>query len=344
MGPGLPVMTSGRKYFIASIALLVVFITWLHYETFVRIRALHDIYRDLYYLPALLGALVFGLRGALLTYLFSSVLYFFYIFTHWTRDYLYETDRFLHFLFTGLFASLVGFLVDRDRRNREQMEKERYLAGLGQAASMIVHDLKTPLAVVSGFAKRIREGKAGPDAAQMILNAADDMQKIVHDVLGFAKPIRLELKEEDLGHVVARACNLSRVRAEKRHITMSVSLPGVPLIVLLDGFQLERALVNLVNNAIEASKEGQEVAVSIITGKESLSVRIEDHGYGMDRETLENIFLPFYTKKTAGTGLGMPIAKKIIEGHQGKIHIRSTVGKGTVIRVELPYTAGHVPR
>ncbi|HEX8948449.1 MAG TPA: HAMP domain-containing sensor histidine kinase [Dissulfurispiraceae bacterium] len=344
MGPGLAAMTSGRRYFIAAIVFLVVFITWLHYETFIHVRALHDIYRELYYLPALLGALVFGLRGALLTYLFSSALYFFYVFTHWTRDYLYETDRFLHFLFTGLFASLVGFLVDRDRRNREQMEKERYLAGLGQAASMIVHDLKTPLAVISGFAKRIREGKTDPDAAQIILDATDDMRKIVHDVLDFAKPIRLELKEEDLGHVVARACNLSRVRAEKRRITLPVSLPGVPLKVMLDGFQMERALVNLVNNAVEASKEGQEVAVGIVTGKESLSVRIEDHGSGMDSETLTHIFLPFYTKKAAGTGLGMPIAKKIIEGHHGKIHIRSTVGKGTVIRIELPYTAGHAPR
>jgi signal transduction histidine kinase len=103
---------------------------------------------------------------------------------------------------------------------------------------------------------------------------------------------------------------------------------------------MERALVNLVNNSIEASGKGQSVMVSVIQGRNNLIIRIADKGLGMDKETLENIFTPFYTKKKEGTGLGMPIAKKVIESHKGKIHIDSKLGVGTEVRIELPYKSG----
>jgi two-component system sporulation sensor kinase B len=99
---------------------------------------------------------------------------------------------------------------------------------------------------------------------------------------------------------------------------------------------MERALVNLINNAIDASLIGYIVSIAPTLEKESIIIRIKDYGSGMDKETVENIFIPFYTKKSAGTGLGMAIAKKIIDGHQGHIDVKSREQTGTEVIIRLP--------
>jgi signal transduction histidine kinase len=93
---------------------------------------------------------------------------------------------------------------------------------------------------------------------------------------------------------------------------------------------MERAIVNLVNNAIDASNKGQDISISIRTDKDRLIMVIRDYGVGMDQETLENIFIPFYTRKASGTGLGMSIAKKIT--------IKSKPRSGTEVMIDLPRT------
>jgi two-component system sensor histidine kinase HydH len=326
-----------RQYSIIFIAFITLVITYLHYSTIPAILELHDIYMEFYYIPVFLGAVLFGLRGAALAFLFVLVSIVPYILLNWTGDFLTEADTILHLALQGSFGLFAGFLIDRDRRRRKQMEKERYLSGLGQAATTIVHDLKNPLITIMGFAKRIREGKGEREgSAQAIIDAAGNMQKIVHDVLDFARPVRLELKEEDIRNIVTRACDSCRTKADGGGINISTVLPSEPLNVSIDGFNLERALVNIMNNAIEASSEGQNISVSVAAEKNDLLVRIRDSGKGMDRETLDNIFIPFYTKKSRGTGLGMCISKKIIEEHKGRLNLESRPGKGTEVSIRLP--------
>lgn len=246
-------------------------------------------------------------------------------------------DRLIHLFFSGIFAFLSGFLIDRDKKRQKQMDSDKYLANLGQVSTAIVHDLKNPLIVISGFAKRIKEGKENVDeAAQIIIESVNNMQKIVHDVLDFSKPIKLELKEDDLSIIVRKACDYCKSIANERGVTLFVALPDDPVYIQIDGFSMQRALINLINNSLEASKSKQTVKVSIETGKKYDIIRITDSGSGIDQKTLENIFTPFYTKKSGGTGFGIPIAKKIIEGHKGRIHIDSKVGEGTDIKIELP--------
>ncbi len=218
------------------------------------------------------------------------------------------------------------------------MEKERYLTGLGQVSSAIAHDLKNPLLTIQGFARRILEGKGNVSTAiQTIIDSAEVMQNIVHAVLDFARPIHLELKEENVAYVIKKACELCTGKADEREVTILVNIPDVPMNMNLDRIHMQRALANLISNAIEASGRGQNVSISADHKEDSLSITIGDDGAGMDQETRENLFLPFFTKKSTGTGLGMPIAKKIIEGHNGKIDIMSHLGKGTRVIVRLPF-------
>ncbi len=331
-------MFDRKRYYIIIIVVSTLLITYLHYWTTPQNHILHNIQTELHYIPLLLGAIVFGLRGAVLTFIFITLLYLPYFITSWTDPFLSVINRLLHILLSGLISSLAGFLVDRERRQRRESEKDRYLADIGRVATTIVHDLKNPLITIMGFARRIQEGKGNIDqAVQAIIESARNMQRMVLDVLDFSKPIRLTLGEEDIGDIVNRACDSCRTRAEGEKVALSVDLPAEPVKLLIDGFHLERAIVNLINNAIDASREGGEVTISAVSDRDHMVIRIKDHGAGMDSETLKKIFVPFYTTKRVGTGLGMSIVKKIIEGHQGRIRIDSQPGAGTEAIIQLPY-------
>jgi signal transduction histidine kinase len=255
----------------------------------------------------------------------------------WTGAFASEVSRLFHLGLQGLFTFFAGYLVDRERKLREQTEKERDLARIGQVATAIVHDLKNPIITILGFSKRIKDRKGNADEAiDIVVDSALTMQKIVQGVLDFSKPLQLTLKQEDIREVIAKACQFCEAKAGGEGVNLLTMVPASPVYVELDSFHIERALINLVSNAIEASSRGQDVKVGTAPGKGTLVITIADQGPGMDRETIENIFTPFYTKKKEGTGLGMPIAKKVVEAHKGKIK----PGAGTEVRIELPYKSG----
>ena len=316
-------------------------IAWLH-AMLIHDQITYSVLEELYYIPLLLGSLMFGLRGALLTYLLVSVLYLFHAYTNWEVSLLGWVDRLQHLLFSGIFTFLAGYLVDRERKSRKQLEKAQYLAGIGKVATTIVHDLKNPLITILGFAKRIKEKKGNTDSAiQTIMDSAQNMQRIVDDVLDFAKPVRLALKEEDVKITLCRACHTCITKAQEKNIKLVPHMPANPAKTAIDAFQLERALVNFICNAIDASGTGQNINILLSQGQDYLAIRIQDHGAGMDKGTVENMFIPFYSNKNNGTGLGMPIAKKIIEGHEGTIDIESHPGTGTEVLIRLPYRSGN---
>lgn len=330
-------MKRKRVYFIAFVIVFTLVVTYFHYSIF-RQQAPHVILEELYYIPLLLGSLFYGLKGALLTYLFVSIVYLPYLSGYWESNTLDLLDRLLHLLFSGVFAFLAGFLIDRGRNYQKQLEKDRYLAGLGQVAAIIVHDLRNPIISISAFARRIREGKGDTAAAvEIIEGSARNMQKIVDGVLDFSRPVQLELKEVDIQSVIDSVIDSCKSKAEERGVTLSKDIPAAPLNIGMDSFHMQRALINLINNAIEASGPGQEVVVRNAMKTNHVVIKIKDSGAGMDPETLENAFIPFFSKKNTGTGLGMAIAKKIVEGHNGKIHLRSRPGLGTEVIIELPY-------
>lgn len=331
-----------KNYYILFIVVSTLIITFFHYWFFSE-QSPHIILEELYYIPLLVGAIIFGLKGALLTYLFVSIFYLPYFLGNWTTTFLDLIDRLLHLLFSAMFVLLAGLLVDRDKRKQKQLERDQYLAGLGQMAAAIVHDLKNPLITILGFARRIQAGKTNMDTAvQRIIDSADTMQKIVNNALDFAKPIQLELKDEDLINIAHQACDSCRIKAEEKGVSLTMDVPGHPVILPIDSLHMQEAIINLIDNAIEASPKGQTVAITAWTGKNQVVIKLKDYGSGMDKETLENIFVPFYSKKNMGTGLGMTIAKKIVEGQNGKIHIKSSPCFGTEVIIELPYQANKV--
>lgn len=329
-------MATSNKIYVPTVMILPFFITLMHFWLF-ESDSPPIVLEEIYYIPLFLGILRFGLKGALWTYGVASAAYLPFFFGTWATAPLLLLDRFLHLLFSGIFAFLAGFLIDRERRHQKQAEKDRYLAGIGQVATTIVHDLKNPLISILGFAKRLREGKGNTDkAAEAIWDSAQTMQKIVESTLDFARPIRLDRKENDLKDILSKVIDSCKIKAEESGVNLSVRIPTSPMKIALDAHPMQRALLNLVSNCIEASSSGQQVFLSAETEGADFVIRVKDNGVGMDAETLENLFVPFYTKKKKGTGLGMCIAKKIVEAHSGKISVLSRIGNGTEFIITLP--------
>jgi two-component system sensor histidine kinase HydH len=298
-------LVNKKKLVVLFIFVSTLIITYFHHVTLSQVHDLHNILTELYYLPLLLGALAFGLKGAVYSLIFITTLYAPYMIINWSGTHLFITNKLLHALFSGSLAIMAGILIDRAKNHRQQLEKERYLASLGQASAAIVHDLKSPLITVEGFAKRINEERGDiKEESQIILDSAEKMQMIVNDVLDFAKPINLDFHQEDLLIIICNACQSCKSEADEKEVTLSTNLPANPVMVAIDSFKLERAFVNLLNNAIEASLIGDTVSI-VAEQNEIIVITIRDNGEGMDKETLDNIFIPFYTKKSTGTGLGM---------------------------------------
>jgi signal transduction histidine kinase len=256
---------------------------------------------------------------------------------NWDPASTFIANQVLHAIFSGAFAIVAGILVDREKKLQQLSEKDHYLASLGRASAAIVHDLKNPLITIAGFAKRISEDRGDvKEGSELIMTSARKMEMIVHDVLDFAKPVRLSFNKEDLRKVIEHACESCKETAANKTVELSVSLPEEPVMISVDRSKFERALINLINNAIDASLVGSNIMIAAKAEDGKVVIRIRDHGAGMDKETMDNIFIPFYTKKSSGSGLGMAIAKKILEGHEGKILIKSREAIGTEIIVKLP--------
>ena len=329
-------MKAPHKVYLSAIVISPFVITWMHHWLS-KGYSPPIVLEEIYYIPLFLGILRYGLKGALWTYGLVTLAYLPFFFGVWATTWLTVLDRCMHLLFSGIFAFLAGFLISRERRRQRQTEKDRYLAGLGQVVTTIVHDLKNPLITISAFAKRIHEGKGDVGKAiHAIWDSAQKMQNIVESTLDFARPIHLDIKEEDLTCLMNRVFHSCKIKAEQSGVTLSLKVSGEPLKIAMDSRNMERALSNLVDNSIEASRVGQEVVISSEKGADHFVIKVTDTGMGMDREVLENVFVPFYTKKSKGTGLGMAIARKIVEGHSGKITIESHIGHGTEVIVELP--------
>ncbi|MFZ4856629.1 MAG: sensor histidine kinase [Desulfuromonadaceae bacterium] len=324
-------------YYIPAIVTLTVLITYLHFGTMWQFSQ-RVVFEELYYLPLLLGVLHLGLKGSIMTWLFVSAAYLPFFFGTWNTNFPELLDRILHLVFTGVFASFTYYIAERDRKKSRQEEQGRYLASIGQVATVIVHDLKNPLISILGFARRIREGKGNmTQGAQIIEDSALNMQKIITSVLDFTRSLQLDLHDVDIRNSISKAIEFCQTKADKHRVTLKLQLPSGSITCAIDSFHIERALVNLIDNAVDASPNDSEVTIRASTEKTDIIINIKDHGAGMTRETMDNLFMPFYTTKNEGTGLGMPISKKVIETHGGTLCLHSTQGVGTVAEIRLPY-------
>jgi signal transduction histidine kinase len=273
-----------------------------------------------------------------------------------------EDARLLASAFNTLTESIAKF-------QKEAAQKER-LSSLGRLSTVIAHEIRNPLMIIRATLTSLRRDHVTADdrleAAADIDEETTRLNNLVTDVLDFAKPIRFDLVPANVNDI----CRASAAAAWVGHDSVEVQLdldPDMPVAVT-DAERMRTALVNILTNArhavhAAAVTRGSGSSVDVRRGGSSdppatvavasrpgvivktrysagrVAITIQDFGTGITAEDMAHIFDPYFTTRRKGTGLGLPIAKNIIEGLGGSIAVSSTVGDGTVLRLDLPLTA-----
>jgi two-component system sensor histidine kinase PilS (NtrC family) len=227
------------------------------------------------------------------------------------------------------------------RALEETSRRQDRLAAVGRMAASIAHEIRNPLAAMRGSIQMLRAEMDGDtEQAQLmeiILRESDRLNKIVADYLNYARPRPAELKNVDLRGLISDTFKLLRNSDEllDRH-KLEDQLPDRPAIVTGDPEQLKQVCWNIARNALKAMPEGGRfrAALEEVDGNR-LRLSFADDGCGMTPEQVERLFEPF-TSTTGGTGLGLSIVYQIIRDHSGTINVRSRIGQGSTITIELP--------
>lgn len=350
-----------RWWRVALIVVGVLAVSVSHYLTPATYFHLHLTYQRLYYLPILFGAFWFGLRGGLLTALFTSILYLPHIFLHWGHEPIYRSNQLAEILLFFVIAAVAGVLIDRIRREQEghrrtaeqlarayeqlQASVERLrlldrLSVLGTLSVAMAHEIKNPLGSIMGSIEILESAVPAEDEKRefvtIIKKEIGRLSEIVTRQLDLVRPARSERVPQDVGEIVRSVVDLTRHEADSRDVRITLTAPERPAVAIVDGQQVRQVVLNLVINAIQALESGGEVRLTVEADDERVRVRVEDDGPGIPTEEPQRIFEPFFTTRPGGTGLGLSIAFQIADLHGGDLRGENGPRGGAVFCLDLP--------
>jgi len=225
------------------------------------------------------------------------------------------------------------------RRMEEQVERAERLAAVGRLAAGVAHEIRNPLAAISGSVELLaRMQPAGDDARALmdiVTREASRLNGLITDLLDFARPRPPDLQPLDLAATVGELIRVFELDKALEEARVELSA-GAPVMVSADAAQLRQVVWNLVRNAAQASPAGAPIVVTVKVAGTFGELTVRDHGPGIPPEQRAQVFEPFFSTKKGGTGLGLAVVHRIVEDHQGRIEIRTPTGGGTLMVVRLP--------
>lgn len=318
---------------------------WIIEPIFGHVHWMHAVHSRFCYIPIVIGAAWFGLRGGLLTALVISTSVIPYILTTAIEGHTLP-DELTEIVFYFAIAILTGGLVEREFRSRKkaedmrlQLERSHKMSLVGQIAAVMAHEIKNPLVSIKGAVEILcDDGTTEQDCKEFKAIVLKEVKRIntrVTDFLEFARPSETKMVELNLADVVRSCLKQVEPQIRKREITV-VSHIEDPVMVNGDEEKMHQILLNLLLNAEDASPDHASISVSLESGGKNAVISVRDSGDGISEENAARVFEPFFTTKVSGTGLGLAIAKSYAEKHNGDIVLRNTEGGGAVAEVRLP--------
>jgi two-component system sensor histidine kinase HydH len=223
--------------------------------------------------------------------------------------------------------------VQRRESMAIELERARRLASLGELSAVLAHEIRNPLASLKGNAQLLAQslpaGEKPRAKADRVVDEAIRLENLTNDLLEFVRSGELEKRQHDPR--VLLSATADTVAPADIHIDVS----GAPDVWSLDASRMTQVLTNLLENAVQA---GAPVRARVGTENGRLVFEVSDSGPGVPEDERERIFEPFYTKRVRGTGLGLAVAKRVVELHRGTISVANAPGGGAVFRVALPRT------
>jgi PAS domain S-box-containing protein len=234
----------------------------------------------------------------------------------------------------------IRYEVTDRKRTEDKLREQEALARLGQMAAVVAHEVKNPIAGIRGalqvIASRMPAESRDKPVMGDIIARLDALNGIVHDLLVFARPRAIRTEPVQLRLLISSTVDL--LRRDPAHAALEVDVVGDNAVVSGDAEQLQLAFQNILLNAAQAMAGAGHIAVRIDRSNGECAVAVSDEGPGMPAEVREKVFEPFFTTKHRGTGLGLPIARRVVEAHGGRIDIEVPPSGGTVVTVRIPAT------
>jgi len=237
-----------------------------------------------------------------------------------------------------LLGVLGGWLIARSMTRRlVQSEK---LASLGHMAGLVAHEVRNPLTAIKmrihALQDELEASHASQDHVAVIRQEIERLERMVQNFLDLARLPEPRLRPLAVSDVIARALEVVKPTLEEQAIQIRTSVPDDLPLVQGDAEQLEQVLLNLFLNAIQAMPEGGVIDVGASWADGALEVSVSDTGAGIPKASRTNLFEPFFTTKANGIGLGLSLAKKVVEQHRGSIALKDRPGGGTTVAIRLP--------
>lgn len=237
-------------------------------------------------------------------------------------------------------------LEEEVRKLIEKRAQEEKMALVGKVTASIIHELKNLIAGVLSVSEIIELREQDERIKELVRAMKEEgemMQYLLISLLEIAKPFTLDIKENSLKEIVEKTISLSKFFIKGKKINFSIIFP-FEVKILCDKVKFELALLNLFKNSIEAIEKEGDIVVALKKNKDYL-LEVKDTGSGIEKEYIDKIFEPFFSRKKKGAGLGLSFVKKVIEGHGFKISVWSIIGEGTKFIIEIPekFIKGSIP-
>ena len=343
-------MTRKSRFRIGIIAATTLVTVGIHYgwliePFFGHVHWLHAVHARFCYIPIMIAAAWFGLRGGLYTATAITVLVLPLV-----KDSLAGSGDFAteasEILFYYAFAVLIGVLIDREnaaRRSKEaaqrQVEQTQKLSLAGQIATGVAHEIKNPLASIKGAADILTDDETSAaertEFKEILQGEIRRIDATVGEFLEFARPRELRLERMNWSNEVKQAARQMENQAQSEGVSLKIDISD-DMWISGDCEQLRQMALNLILNALEATPKGGRITVRLARARGSALLEIEDTGAGIDNDAQAHIFEPFYTTRPSGTGLGLAVVKTIVDAHGGVVNVRSGRGEVTSFGVALP--------
>ncbi|WP_420704499.1 ATP-binding protein [Lysinibacillus macroides] len=222
---------------------------------------------------------------------------------------------------------------------QHKVEHQQALNVVGQMAASIAHEIRNPLTSLKGFTELLKLN--ADDESRMYLSVIDSelqrMEQILSELLVLSKPTTMKMELLELDQLVKQVIEFMLPDALMKDIAIQYISPSQQIYIGGNENRLKQVFVNLIKNAMESMHSGGTITIEMLTNDCAIAeLLIKDEGAGMDSTTLKNLFQPFYTTKTKGTGLGLAFVKKVIEEHDGAIGVNSELQKGTSFHLQFP--------